>query len=75
MDSRTKFRRLLVVGIAALTIAGAIAGRGIVERAHSAQEVARWTEQQAVPTVSLAKLGQGNPGTVVAAASSANKAD
>ncbi len=54
-------RRLLLIGVAALVIAGAIATKGIVQRAQSAQEVARWTTQQAVPTVALAKLGNGGP--------------
>jgi RND family efflux transporter MFP subunit len=54
-------RRLLLVGVAALVIACAIATKGIVQRAESAQEVARWTQQQAVPTVALAKLGHGGP--------------
>jgi len=47
----SKPRRLLLIGLVALGIAGAVAAKGIVQRAQSAQEVARWTEQQAVPTV------------------------
>ena len=70
---RPRPRRLLLTGIAALISAGAVAAEGIIQRAQSAQEVARWTDQQAVPTVTLAKLGQGEtrrpltlPGTIQA---------
>ena len=52
-------RRLLLIGTTALAIAGTIAARGIMDRAHSAQQVAQWTTKQAVPTVTLAKLSQG----------------
>jgi RND family efflux transporter MFP subunit len=71
--TRPKSRRLLLIGIAAVVIAGAIAAEGIVQRSQSAQEVARWTAQQAVPTVTLAQLGHGEtsrpltlPGTIQA---------
>jgi membrane fusion protein, multidrug efflux system len=71
--TRPNPRRLLLIGIVALVIAGAMAAKGIIQRAQSAQEVERWTEQQAVPTVTLAKLGQGEtsrplmlPGTIQA---------
>jgi RND family efflux transporter MFP subunit len=49
-------RRLLLVGAAALVIAGAVAANGVIGRARSAQAVAQWTDQQAIPTVALAKL-------------------
>jgi multidrug efflux pump subunit AcrA (membrane-fusion protein) len=48
--------RLLLVGAAALVFAGAVAAHGLIGRAHSAQAVAQWTDQQAIPTVALAKL-------------------
>jgi RND family efflux transporter MFP subunit len=49
-------RRLLVVGTAALAVAIGIAATGMIRRANSARAVAQWTDQQALPTVSLAKL-------------------
>ena len=48
--------RLLLVGAAALVFAGAVVAHGLIGRAHSAQAVAQWTDQQAIPTVALAKL-------------------
>jgi RND family efflux transporter MFP subunit len=49
-------RRLLVVGAAALAVAIGIAATGMIRRANGARAVAQWTDQQAVPTVSLATL-------------------
>jgi hypothetical protein len=49
-------RRLLLILAAALVIAGAVAANGIMARARTQSAVARWTHQQAVPTVALAKL-------------------
>jgi RND family efflux transporter MFP subunit len=49
-------RRLLVIALVVLTMAGAVATYGIIERAHSAVQVTQWTNQQAIPTVSLASL-------------------
>jgi RND family efflux transporter MFP subunit len=53
-------RRLLVIALVALTSAGGGAVYGIIQRAHSAAQVAQWTDQQAIPTVALASL-QGGP--------------
>jgi RND family efflux transporter MFP subunit len=49
-------RRLLLIGTAALAIAGAIAANGIIDRAHGARALVQWTDKQAIPTVALAKL-------------------
>lgn len=66
-------RRLLLILAAAAIAAGAIAANGIIGRAHSAQAVAQWTDQQAIPTVALATLVHGGatqdltlPGTIQA---------
>jgi multidrug efflux pump subunit AcrA (membrane-fusion protein) len=66
-------RRLLVIALAALTIAGGVAAYGIIQRAQSAAQVAQWTDQQAIPTVALANLQRGPgirkltlPGTIQA---------
>jgi RND family efflux transporter MFP subunit len=55
--------RLLTIGIASLAIAGVIVISGIKTRAHSALEVAQWTDAQAVPTVALAKLAHDDAST------------
>jgi RND family efflux transporter MFP subunit len=58
--NKTPSRRvLLLAGASALAIAGAIAALGIVDRAHAHRELVQWTDQQAVPTVQLAKLERG----------------
>lgn len=64
-------RRLLLTGLAALAIAAAVAAKGIVDRADSAQELVRVADVAAIPTVALAKLEQGDaaetltlPGTI-----------
>jgi RND family efflux transporter MFP subunit len=46
-------RRVLVTGIAIVILAVAAATVGITNRAKSVQEVARWTDRQAVPTVAV----------------------
>jgi RND family efflux transporter MFP subunit len=48
-------RRLVLTAAAFAAIAAAIVTGGLVERARSASEVAQWTNQQAIPTVALAK--------------------
>jgi RND family efflux transporter MFP subunit len=52
-------RRLLLVGMIALVAAGAVAAYGLISRARSNQDLARWTNVQAVPTVALARLVRG----------------
>ena len=53
-------RPLLLIGAVALILAGAVAANGIIARARTDQAVAKWTNEQVVPTVALAKLQQGN---------------
>jgi RND family efflux transporter MFP subunit len=53
-------RRLVLIGAAALVLAGAVAATGIIQRADSARDVAQWTDKQVVPTVALAKLERGD---------------
>jgi RND family efflux transporter MFP subunit len=62
-----------MIALVALTIAGGVAAYGIIQRAHSAAQVAQWTDQQAIPTVALARLRRGPgvrkvtlPGTIQA---------
>jgi RND family efflux transporter MFP subunit len=66
-------RRLVVIALVALTIGSGIVVYGIIQRAHSAAQVAQWTDQQAIPTVALASLQRGPavrkltlPGTIQA---------
>jgi RND family efflux transporter MFP subunit len=66
-------RRLLMIALVALTIAGGVAAYGIIQRAHNAAQVAQWTDRQAIPTVALARLRRGPgvrkvtlPGTIQA---------
>jgi RND family efflux transporter MFP subunit len=52
-------RQLLLVGFIALLAAGTIAANGLISRARKQQDLVQWTNTQAVPTVTLAKLGRG----------------
>src|SRR5260370_7846719 len=57
---RPPSRRLLrFAGTAPLVIAAGIATLGIVDRAAANRQLVQWTDQQAVPTVQLAKLERG----------------
>src|SRR5438270_13339967 len=51
--------RLLVIALVALTIAGGVAGYGIIQRARSAAQVKQWTDAQAISTVALANIQRG----------------
>jgi RND family efflux transporter MFP subunit len=52
-------RWLLLVGATAVAIFGIVAVAGIVVRAHAHRQLVQWTNQQAAPTVQLAKLDRG----------------
>ena len=73
-DIKTPSRRkLLLVGVIALVIAGVVAVSGIIGRANTNRGLVQWTNQQAVPTVALAQLKQADqyqslrlPGTIQA---------
>jgi RND family efflux transporter MFP subunit len=73
-DIKTPSRRkLLLVGVIAVVIAGLVAAGGIISRANTNRKLVQWTNQQAVPTVALAQLKQGDqyqslrlPGTIQA---------
>jgi RND family efflux transporter MFP subunit len=55
-------RRLLIIGIVALTAAGALVANGLVNRARSQQELQQWTNAQAIPTVALAQITHSDVG-------------
>src|SRR6267378_1659188 len=66
-------RKILLLGIIAVVIAGVVAASGIISRAKTNRELVQWTNQQAVPTVALAQLKKGDqyqslrlPGTIQA---------
>ncbi|MDY0885277.1 efflux RND transporter periplasmic adaptor subunit [Dongia soli] len=74
-DNATKpnTRLLVILGIVAAIGFGTIAVTGLMSRAHSTQALAAWTNDQAIPTVALAKLQRGAtrqtldlPGTIQA---------
>jgi RND family efflux transporter MFP subunit len=74
-DQATKpnTRVLAIVGIVAVVAFGTVAVTGLMSRSRSTQALAAWTNDQAIPTVALAKLQQGGaeqnldlPGTVQA---------
>ena len=52
-------RLLLLIAAAAVMAAGAVATIGITSRAAANRQLAQWTNQQAIPTVQLAKLDHG----------------
>jgi RND family efflux transporter MFP subunit len=49
----------LLAGTTAVAIFGIVAVAGIVARAHADRQLVQWTNQQAAPTVQLAKLDRG----------------
>jgi len=53
-------RQLLLVGIIALVAAGGIAANGLISRDRHQQDLVQWTNAQAIPTVTLAKLTRGD---------------
>ncbi|HTH97697.1 MAG TPA: efflux RND transporter periplasmic adaptor subunit [Stellaceae bacterium] len=63
---RTPKRRSLVLfGTTALVVAGVVAVSGIIGRAHSEQELTKWTQEQAIPTVTLAEHLKGGASEVI----------
>jgi RND family efflux transporter MFP subunit len=55
-DIKTPSRRsLLTAATGAVLLAAIVVGYGFIDRAQSKQEVAQWTNAQAVPTVALAQ--------------------
>src|ERR1700712_205757 len=58
-------RLLLLIGAAALAAAGVVGVSGILARADAGRQLAKWTNQQAVPTVQLAKLDQSSAAQIL----------
>jgi RND family efflux transporter MFP subunit len=55
-----KLRHLALTGLIVIVAAGTIVTNGLVSRARTEQELVKWTNAQAVPTVALAALSRGN---------------
>jgi RND family efflux transporter MFP subunit len=53
-------RQLVLVGIIAVVAAGGIVANGLIGRSRNQQDLVQWTNAQAVPTVTLAKLTRGD---------------
>jgi RND family efflux transporter MFP subunit len=53
-------RSLLTAATGAMLLAGIVVGYGFMERAESKQEVIKWTDAQAIPTVALAQMLPGS---------------
>jgi RND family efflux transporter MFP subunit len=55
-----RLRRLLLVGIIAAVAAGSIAANGLISRHRTNQDLVKWSNAQAIPTVALAQLAHGD---------------
>lgn len=55
-----RLRRLLLVGIIAAVAAGSIAVNGLISRHRTNQDLVKWSNAQAIPTVALAQLVHGD---------------
>src|SRR6195952_1836807 len=58
-------RLLLLIGAVAVVTAGTVAASGILNRAGANRQLAKWTNQHAVPIVQLAKLDQSSAAQVL----------
>src|SRR5258707_15365029 len=70
-EGRQRSSRLVMAGVLAVAVAGAVVANGLISRANGKQELVRWAKEQAVPTVALARLTRGDgeqklilPGTI-----------
>jgi len=55
-----RLRRLLLVGIIVAVAAGSIAVNGLISRHRTNQDLVKWSNAQAIPTVALAQLVHGD---------------
>jgi RND family efflux transporter MFP subunit len=55
-----RLRRLLLVGIIVAVAAGSIAVNGLISRYRANQDLVKWSNAQAIPTVALAQLVHGD---------------
>jgi RND family efflux transporter MFP subunit len=59
-DKTPRLRRLLLVGIIVAVAAGSIAVNGFISRHRTNQDLVKWSNAQAIPTVALAQLVHGD---------------
>src|SRR5580693_974827 len=59
-DKTPRLRRLLLVGIIVAVAAGSIAVNGLISRHRTNQDLVKWSNAQAIPTVALAQLVHGD---------------
>jgi RND family efflux transporter MFP subunit len=59
-DKTPRLRRLLLVGIIVAVAAGSIAVNGLIRRYRTNQDLVKWSNAQAIPTVALAQLVHGD---------------
>jgi RND family efflux transporter MFP subunit len=59
-DKMPRLRRLLLVGIIVAVAAGSIAVNGLISRHRTNQDLVKWSNAQAIPTVALAQLVHGD---------------
>lgn len=58
-SSRSAYKKLLLLGLAAFATAGGLAAYGIVARARNTQDLQAWADQHALPAVALVQLTRG----------------
>jgi multidrug efflux pump subunit AcrA (membrane-fusion protein) len=56
-----RLRRLLLVGVAFVAVGGFVLASGMKSRADDRQQLVQWTNDQATPSVALAKIVSGSP--------------
>jgi RND family efflux transporter MFP subunit len=59
-QSKLSNRRLKLIGVAAVCVAGLVAAAGVVGRVMANQSLKSWSSEQAIPTVTLASLQGGD---------------
>jgi RND family efflux transporter MFP subunit len=59
-DMTPRLRRLVLIGIIVAVAAGSIAVNGLISRHRTNQDLVKWSNAQAIPTVALAQLVHGD---------------
>lgn len=60
--SKPSTGKLKIAGIVALIVAGVVVAAGIVSRQHANHALTNWTQQQAIATVNVVRVGLGGGG-------------
>jgi RND family efflux transporter MFP subunit len=65
LQAKTPSRRfLLITGACAAAITTVVVGTGLVSRAQGSKENAQWSQSQAIPTVTLARMQPDQPSSI-----------